>query len=188
MTTITILGVAIQQDELGLYYLNDLHREAVKRGANQRTKEPASFFDCKNTKALIELLKAEGALQEMLFVAIEGGNPRRKGTYVCIELLVAYARFLDPQFDLDLARSFLDANKPSIQRNDLQNRLTYPQWADIARLALHGADNKRIAAEVGRTASSVAASLRRMYELVYCNPIEVFQARLIARLKGGGAA
>jgi hypothetical protein len=56
-----------------------------------------------------------------------------------------------------------------------------PHWADIARLALGGFKNKDIApvftAPV-RSANSVGACLRRMYEVGYLNPVEVFTARL----------
>lgn len=56
-----------------------------------------------------------------------------------------------------------------------------PHWADIARLALGGFKNKDIApvfTAPSRSASSVGACLRRMYDVGYLNPVEVFTARL----------
>lgn len=70
----------------------------------------------------------------------------------------------------------LDA-APAIQSRKFWDRLR-PHWRGIAELALAGLKNVQIAPRVARSAGSVGRCLRRMYEVGYLNPVEVFAARL----------
>jgi len=96
-------GVSVRRDLDGRYCLNDLHRAAVASGANERTKEPGKFLSSPQT---IELV------QELETTQILGSNPvesfggRNGGTYVCKELVYAYAMWISPKFNLTVIRTF----------------------------------------------------------------------------------
>ncbi len=111
-----------------------------------------------------------------------GGSAEDTGTYVCIELVIAYGQFVSAAFDLKVIRTFLAVQHqqhamPHIQATKFWD-LARPHWAAIAQRALAGLKNKTIAAQLGRSAASVGHCLRRMYEVGYCNPLDVFKARL----------
>lgn len=119
-----------------------------------------------------------GSLQAPI-VTIEG---RDGGTYVCIELVIAYGQFVSAAFDLKVIRTFLAVQHqehamPHIQSTKFWDLLR-PHWRAIADLALVGCKNKEIAETLGRSAGSVGRNLRRMYEVGYLNPVAVFTARL----------
>ena len=195
MKRLTIAEVNIRQDAQYRHSLNDLHKAAVAQGANKRSTEPNRFFRSPRTQELVRLLEQEttqnlGSLEAQettpnwrSFVApistIEG---RDGGTYVCIELVIAYGQFVSAAFDLKVIRTFLEVindqhTSPHVQNIKFWDRLR-SHWAGIARLALTGLKNKAIAAEVGRSTGSVGRCLRRMYEVGYLNPVAVFKARL----------
>lgn len=183
MNALTIADTRIRQDAQGRYCLNDLHKAAVAEGAKARTKEPGKFFASVRTQELLHLLEQEttqilGSYRPPVST-IEG---RDGGTYVCIELVIAYGQFVSAAFDLKVIRTFLDVinqqhTKPHIQSQKFWDTLR-PHWRDIAVLALQGWKNKAIATAVQRSAASVDRCLRRMYEVGYLNPLDVFVARL----------
>lgn len=204
----TLAGVHIRQDAQGRYCLNDLHKAAVAQGANRRSKEPGKFFSSPRTQALLRLLEAEMAAENRpesdtrIWVSLShdsdesitqnlgnapvarnaGGSVKETGTYVCIELVIAYGQFVSAAFDLKVIRTFLGVINqqhamPHIQSHKFWDRLR-PHWRAIAELALQGLKNVQIAPRVARSAGSVGRCLRRMYEVGYLNPVEVFAARL----------
>lgn len=185
--TLAIADVAVRRDAAGRYCLNDLHKAAVAAGANKRTKEPGEFFKTRRTQELLALLTQESATEiprstSVPVHAVESGPYEGRGTYVCIELVIAYGQFVSAAFDLKVIRTFLAAQHrqygmPHIQASKFWERLR-PHWPAIAQLALAGRKNVQIAPLVGRSASSVGNCLRRMYEVGYLNPVEVFKARL----------
>lgn len=187
---LTLIDTRIRQEAHGRYCLNDLHRAAVAAGANARAKEPGKFFRSPRTQELLVLLEQEAAANlsggptpiwgstsgpattpnwgslSAPVVTIEG---REGGTDVCIELVIAYGQFVSAAFDLKVIRTFLATKFWDLLR---------PHWAGIAQRALAGLKNKAIAAQVGRSSASVGRCLRRQYEVGYCNPVDVFKARL----------
>ncbi|WP_238945323.1 KilA-N domain-containing protein [Allofranklinella schreckenbergeri] len=111
-----------------------------------------------------------------------GGSAEETGTYVCIELVIAYGQFVSAAFDLKVIRTFLAVVNqqhamPHIQSAKFWDRLR-PHWRAIADLALQGLKNVQIAPLVERSAGSVGRCLARMYEVGYLNPVDVFVARL----------
>jgi|GEM_PF-1964665 len=193
--TLTIAGTRIRQDAQGRYCLNDLHKAAVAQGANKRTKEPGEFFKARRTQELRHILDAEttGNLRssEQLettpnwrsfaapIATVEG---RDGGTFVCLELVVAYGQFVSAAFDLKVIRTFLGVINaqhamPHTQSLKFWDKLR-PHWRGIADLALRGLRNKDIAQAVARSVGSVGRCLSRMYEVGYLNPLDVFVARL----------
>lgn len=82
--------VSINKD--GLYCLNDLH----KASGGEARHQPAQFLRLDSTKELVnELSKEIGDMGNPISV-IKGGN--KAGTYVCKELVYAYASWISPKF------------------------------------------------------------------------------------------
>ncbi|MBH9653384.1 KilA-N domain-containing protein, partial [Escherichia coli] len=97
-------GIEVRRDVYGRYSLNDLHRAAVASGANARTKEPGKFLSSQQTVELVHELTNTQNLGVDPVSVIHGGNER--GTYVCKELVYAYAMWISPSFHLKVIRTF----------------------------------------------------------------------------------
>lgn len=83
----------------GLYSLNDLH---VVSGASQKHK-PANFIRLETTQELIAEIDRCSDLSNT-FKSMRGGAD--KGTWVCKELVYAYAMWISPKFNLQVIRAF----------------------------------------------------------------------------------
>lgn len=92
-------NVKIRQDEAGRYSLNDLHKAA---GSLEKDK-PAKFIRHSQTQDLINELK-QVPYTALGLKIIHGGSHR--GTYVCKELVYAYAMWVNPRFHLKVIRTF----------------------------------------------------------------------------------
>lgn len=90
------------RNQNGLFSLNDLHAAA---GGEEKHK-PANFLRNQQIIDLIELLKSE---QSPSLISKQG-----LGTFVCKELVIAYAAWISPIFHLRVLRTFLDQHSPSI--------------------------------------------------------------------------
>ncbi|HFF1824443.1 TPA: KilA-N domain-containing protein [Raoultella ornithinolytica] len=97
-------GVSVRQDHEGRYCLNDLHRAALTAGANGRTKEPGKFLSSSQTAELIHELSVTQNLGNAPVNTIRGGH--EQGTYVCKELVYAYAMWISAAFNLKVIRTF----------------------------------------------------------------------------------
>lgn len=100
----TIDGVAVRRDFEGRYCLNDLHRAAVASGANERSKEPAKFLSSPQTIEIVQELTVTQNLGNDPISTIRGGQ--EQGTYVCKELVYAYAMWISAAFSLKVIRIF----------------------------------------------------------------------------------
>ncbi|HBN7019246.1 MULTISPECIES: KilA-N domain-containing protein [unclassified Pseudocitrobacter] len=103
-------GVSVRRDFDGRYCLNDLHRAAVASGANERTKEPGKFLSSVQTIELIHELETTQNLGIKPVNTVEG---RSGGTYVCKELVYAYAMWISPKFNLKVIRTFDAVQTPT---------------------------------------------------------------------------
>jgi len=121
---LSVGSVQIHQHN-GLYSLNDLHRAS---GGDAKNRPPL-FLANEQTKALITELSNAGI---PAFESRRGGNG---GTYACRELVIAYAAWISPAFNLKVIRVFLDSAAPHMPQADKMsaNRLaptirpqTYP--------------------------------------------------------------
>jgi len=94
MSALTLSNITIRRDSAGRYCLNDLHRAA---GEAQRHR-PKYWLENQQTRGLV----AE--------VAIGGIPPiQRKqglGTFVCRDLVYAYAMWISPAFHLKVIRAY----------------------------------------------------------------------------------
>lgn len=124
-TVLLVAGVIVRQDAQGRYCLNDLHKAAVKHGANERTTEPSKFLASPQTEDLCNELKTD---TQNLGIAptstTRGGS--NQGTYVCKELVYAYAMWISARFHLQVIRAYdamvqqqVQANQPPIMHTPL---------------------------------------------------------------------
>ena len=89
----------IQQDAHGRYSLNDLHRAA----GGEKRHQPSDFLRKKMLPRLIAEIRRQQA--PIAPVEVVNGGPDR-GTYVCRELVYAYAMWVSPAFFLLVIRTF----------------------------------------------------------------------------------
>ena len=97
--TITIGDIEIRQDSEGRYCLNDIHRAA----GGEKRHQPANFLRLDTTVALIEEIEHSSDLRSAINTINGGSAP---GTYVCRELVYAYAMWIGPAFNLRVIRTF----------------------------------------------------------------------------------
>lgn len=99
----------------GLYSLNDLHKAS---GGEDRHK-PTNFLRLESTAELVGVLTAEldgdaqkrASEQNQAFISdkvvrVVKGGVGQQGTFVCKELVYAYAMWISPAFNLRVIRAF----------------------------------------------------------------------------------
>ena len=103
MRTVSIANITIRQTE-NLYSLNDLHRAS---GAENRHK-PSLWLKNQQSIDLVDEISKAGnpALDKNQHVikVVKGGN--QSGTFVCKELVYAYATWVSAKFFLQVIRTF----------------------------------------------------------------------------------
>jgi len=93
-------GVSVRRDQNARFCLNDLHRAA---GGEERHK-PSNFFRLENIKELCAEIDRCSDVSIASVESIRGGP--NQGTYVCKELVLAYAMWISPAFNLKVIRTF----------------------------------------------------------------------------------
>ncbi|QSA97736.1 KilA-N domain-containing protein [Methylococcus sp. EFPC2] len=91
----TIANTAIRQDPDGRFSLNDLHRAS----GGEKRHGASYWLSNQQTKELMAELETTG----IPVVSVEGRNG---GTYVCKELVYAYAMWISPKFHLQVIRAY----------------------------------------------------------------------------------
>ncbi len=107
MGHITIAEVKVRIDKDGRYSLNDLH----KAGGAESRHQPAFFL---RRPEIIDLLEAivNSALaqsigkEETTGIPVVSTGGRNGGTFVCKELVYAYAMWISPVFHLSVIRAY----------------------------------------------------------------------------------
>ena len=119
--TISIAGLTIEQNGNGLYSINDLHRASGGLAKHR----PENWYRLQATINLISFLESQEKNQQItknssIIETVSGKdigsqekNPCNpiggiQGTFVCRELVVAYATWISPQFFAHVIRTFLD--------------------------------------------------------------------------------
>lgn len=121
----TIDGVSVRQLQESNYCLNDVQKAALAapgEDRSSRTMEVYEFMRRPETLALIDLLEKETTGNSRInpVITIQGRNG---GTYVCKELVYAYAMWISPAFNLKVIRTFdfiYTANASSITSDRVQ--------------------------------------------------------------------
>lgn len=97
MNTVSISSVAIRQTSDNLYSLTDLH----KASGGRDTHKPNNWLRSQQAQELIAEIQAEG---KTAVQTSQGGKNR--GTFVCKELVYAYATWISAKFFLLVIRTF----------------------------------------------------------------------------------
>jgi hypothetical protein len=96
---IIISDIVIHRDTEGRYSINDLHKAA----GNERRHEPKNWLNIQQTAELIEEIKNTGI---SVIIPIHTQRGRKGGTYVCKELVYAYAMWVSAAFALKVIRAY----------------------------------------------------------------------------------
>ena len=97
MNAISISNVAIRQNDNRFFNLNDLHQAS----GGSKVHQPANWLRNQQTQELIAEIEAEGG---KAYTTSQGGKNR--GTFVCKELVYAYATWISAKFFLLVIRTF----------------------------------------------------------------------------------
>ncbi|WP_080361036.1 KilA-N domain-containing protein [Enterobacter kobei] len=96
---IIISDIVIHQDPEGRYSINDLH----KASGSKKCHEPNRWMRLEQTS---ELIVAITNAQIWAFQAVHTQRGCKGGTYVCKELVYAYAMWIDAEFYLKVIRAY----------------------------------------------------------------------------------
>ncbi|MFA0113594.1 KilA-N domain-containing protein [Vibrio sp. 10N.261.46.E11] len=126
MTNLTILSKDIRT--LGsLFSLNDLHKASGGEDKNR----PVRFMRLDNTKEFIQEIEHDKQRPDLVFASKQGGT--NKGTWVCKELVYAYAMWISPTFMLKVIRAFDQLiSTPQLQTTSINQNTTLIQNANRA--------------------------------------------------------
>ncbi|MCX8581133.1 MULTISPECIES: KilA-N domain-containing protein [unclassified Gilliamella] len=123
---ITILNTAIKQDKKGLFCINDVHKAA---GGKNKHK-PSYWLSNQLTKELIAEISSDGGIP---LSVVRGGL--NQGTYVCKELVYAYAMWINAKFHLHVIRTFDEVIQQDYQRQRLRElaKVEYKPMTDAIK-------------------------------------------------------
>lgn len=100
MNSLAIAGITIKQDQDGRFCLNDFHKAA----GGEPKSQPSFFMRRQETSELIGELEQSADSQIAPAITQRGGST--PGTYVCKELVYAYAMWVSPKFHLHVIRTY----------------------------------------------------------------------------------
>ncbi|MCD6006876.1 KilA-N domain-containing protein [Halomonas sp. IOP_31] len=95
---VSIAGIKVRQDGEGRFCLNDLH----KASGGMAKHRPTFWMMNDQTASLIDELKDDVGNP----TSIVRGRGKAQGTYVCKELVYAYAMWISARFHLDVIRAY----------------------------------------------------------------------------------
>jgi phage antirepressor YoqD-like protein len=98
MQELTILNYPVRQDSVGRFCLNDLHRAS---GGENRHR-PQFWLANQQTLDLIKVLDMEDSIAGIPAIEVK----QQLGTFVCEDLVYAYAMWLDASFYLKVVRAY----------------------------------------------------------------------------------
>lgn len=107
----TLCNTQIRQDEAGRYCLNDLHRAA----GGEKRHQPSDWLRLQRTQESIALLATKASvpgipgtekIKDLAPINVVKGFNGDQGTYVCKQLVYAYAMWVSPEFELRVIDTF----------------------------------------------------------------------------------
>ncbi|MEE6030645.1 KilA-N domain-containing protein [Avibacterium paragallinarum] len=141
MSNLTILNTQIRTLD-NLYSLNDFH----KASGGEKKHQPALFMRLDTTKLLIseinsdlQICRSASRRPDLVFNIIHGGI--NSGTWVCQELVIAYAAWISAAFHLKVIRAFIAIHKGEVK----QQQLALPASTVDERTGLRDAVNVLVA-------------------------------------------
>lgn len=137
----------VHQDSHGRHSLNDLHHAA----GNERRHEPSEFLSNLQTKELVSELKTTG-------IPVVKKEGRNGGTFVCKEIVYAYAMWISPKFHLQVIRTFdqLATGQLSPQIKVMEAAKLFKPVFQIARMI--GCDKQAAAISANQAVQKVAGT------------------------------
>jgi hypothetical protein len=155
LQAIQIDSIVIRQDSEGRYCLNDLHK-----AAGGLTKDSPSNWDRRDRiEPLLEELKNSSIWKGIAFITSVGG--RNGGTFVCKELVYAYAMWISPKFHLKVIRAY-----DSMVTQSKQTTPALPNFTDPAEAAIAWATQYRAAQEASQQLALAAPKVERYEDLM----------------------
>ena len=128
MTTLSpalaVAGVSVRQDDQSRYCLNDLHKAA----GGEKRHQPSDWAETQQTKDLIVEISNSGNSGNY---PIESSAGRYGGTFVCKELVYAYAMWISAKFHLQVIRAYDALMQQQVQTQQPPIMHT-PLTADLA--------------------------------------------------------
>lgn len=147
---IIISDISIRQDSEGRYSINDLHKAS---GSEQKDK-PVHWLALQKTTDLIETIEKVGNLT---FPPIRTTRGCKGGTYVCKELVYAYATWISAEFFLKVIRAY-----DALVSGDAEKAVSIAKTTVDDRTPLRSLVN-RIMAKYGTTYQSVYRLIHREF-------------------------
>lgn len=147
---IIISDISIRQDSEGRYSINDLHKAS---GSEQKDK-PVHWLALQKTTDLIETIEKVGNLT---FPPIRTTRGCKGGTYVCKELVYAYATWISAEFFLKVIRAY-----DALVSGDTAKAVAIAKTTVDDRTPLRSLVN-RIMAKYGTTYQSVYKLVHREF-------------------------
>ncbi|ECE1745248.1 phage antirepressor Ant [Salmonella enterica] len=147
---IIISDISIRQDSEGRYSINDLHKAS---GSEQKDK-PVHWLALQKTTDLIETIEKIGNLT---FPPIRTTRGCKGGTYVCKELVYAYATWISAEFFLKVIRAY-----DALVSGDTAKAVAIAKTTVDDRTPLRSLVN-RIMAKYGTTYQSVYKLVHREF-------------------------
>ena len=91
------------------YSLNDLHRASGQADKHK----PSNFLRNEQTQELIQAIESEN---QIAYHTVKGGDSKttKQGTFVCREIVIAYAMWISAKFSLEVIRAFDNLNTGAI--------------------------------------------------------------------------
>lgn len=127
MKGIVVADIAVKTDDEGRYSLNDLHKAA----GGEKRHGPSYWLANQQTAELIAELETTGN-------PVFRREGRNGGTYVCKELVYAYAMWISPKFHLHVIRTFDKVTQQQREAEEAQrarqvSRLEAPMLTDAIK-------------------------------------------------------
>lgn len=163
---IVIEHTKIRQDSQGRYCLNDLHQAS---GGEQKHR-PSLWLSNQQTQELVQELSEAGnpaSVEKSPVNTLKGGDVSKQGTYVCKELVYAYAMWVSPKFHLLVIRTFDQVRKQ-------QNAPALPDFSDPIASARAWADAKEAEMKALLETKQLTAHLQSL-ESYFRNGISPFE-------------